>query len=136
METQVIEARRDTAIAPELPSTGGLGVVPALIWAFRIRDDGSAESLPVDAPISGRHDGWLWLHFNLADTRASEWLKAAALPEPALAMLLSRDRHQQLHVTASSVYGIIADFVKQVEGSGDAVGHLRFAMTERLLVSG
>jgi zinc transporter len=136
MESQVIEARRDAPVMPHASSAGGLGVVPGLIWAFRIHDDGSAQSLAVDAPISGRHDGWLWLHFNLADARVSEWLKGADLPAPALAMLLSRDRHQQLHVAASSVYGIIADFVKQVEGSGDGVGHLRFAMTERLLVSG
>ena len=34
-----------------------LGVVPGLVWAFRIHDDGTADSLPVDQPVEARHDG-------------------------------------------------------------------------------
>ena len=45
----------------------GLGIVPGLVWAFLIHDDGSAEPLAPDQPIERRRDGWLWLHFNLAD---------------------------------------------------------------------
>jgi zinc transporter len=114
----------------------GFGIVPGLVWGFFIHDDGSAELLDVDRPIESRREGWLWLHFNLADTRASEWLRAAELPAPATAMLLSRDRHQQVHATESCVYGILADVVKRIEGPGDDVGHLRFIVTERLLISG
>jgi zinc transporter len=44
------------------PRVDGFGVVPGIIWAFRIHEDGTAEALPVDKPIENRHDGWLWLH--------------------------------------------------------------------------
>jgi len=137
METQLVAEMPGSAAEIDLSAAVdiGFGVVPGLVWAYRIRDDGSAQSLPIEAPIGSRRDGWLWLHINLADARAAEWLRTADLPPPALAMMLSRDRHQQLHATESCIYGIFADFVKQIEGSADDVGHLRFVMTERLLVS-
>jgi zinc transporter len=114
----------------------GFGIVPALIWTFRIHDDGSAEPLPVDEPIDHRHDGWLWLHLNLADGRAIEWLRTADLPAAGLALLLGRDKHQQLHTTESCTYGVFADFVRQIGGPADDIAQLRFVMTERLLISG
>jgi len=118
-------------------STGqGLGIVPGLVWAFRIHEDGSAEALALDQPIQHRRDGWLWLHFNLADVRSCHWLTAADMPAPAVAMLMSRDRHQQLHMGDNCIYGIFADHVRRIDGSSDEIGHLRFYMTERLLVSG
>ena len=39
--------------------------------------DGQAEPLNVELPVDLRGDGLLWLHFNLADTRARQWIKAA-----------------------------------------------------------
>jgi len=112
------------------------GLVPGLVWAFRFHDDGTADPLPIDQAIEPRHDGWLWLHFNLADRRAVQWLTDAELPAPALAMLLSRDRHQQVHSLDDCLYGIFADRVRDVGGASSEVGHLRFIMTERLLISG
>jgi zinc transporter len=121
---------------PDLPEPQGFGVVPGLVWAFLVRDDGSAEPIDRDGPIASRRDGWLWLHLNLADARAAEWLRATKLPAAALTMMLSRDRHQQLHAVESCIYGTFADFVTRLEGPGDDIGHLRFVMTERVLVSG
>ena len=43
--------------------------LPGLISAFRFDADGSVQELPVDRPIDAG-PGWLWMHFNLADTRA------------------------------------------------------------------
>jgi len=114
----------------------GLGVVPGLVWAFRIHADGSAEPLAVDQPIEHRHDGWLWLHLNLADQRAVAALRAMELPAPALALLLSHDTHQQIHAADESTYGVLADLVQRIDEGGDDTGHLRFIMTERLLLSG
>ena len=37
---------------PDLPETQGFGVVPGLVWAFLVRDDGSAEPLDRDGPIA------------------------------------------------------------------------------------
>lgn len=44
--------------------------IPALVWAFRLHSDGSAEPLPVDTSFEFNHDGRLWLNFNLTDVRA------------------------------------------------------------------
>ena len=97
-----------TPAAPEQDS----GVVPGLVWAFRIHADGSAEPLDVDAPLDRSRDGWLWLHFNLADARACRWLTASDCPAPALALLLSSDTYQQLHAGDDCVYGVFADLVR------------------------
>jgi zinc transporter len=139
MEAELSMLPSDPSVVIDLSAPAeprDLGVVPGLVWAFRIHVDGTTQSLPVDQPIERHRDGGLWLHFNLAHVRAAEWLSGAKLPAPALAMLLSRDRHQQLHASASCVYGIFADFMKRIEGASDEVGHLRFVMTERLLISG
>lgn len=33
--------------------------------------------LPINQPIPFSHDGLLWLHFNLTDSRALQWLASA-----------------------------------------------------------
>jgi zinc transporter len=112
--------------------------IPGLVWAFRIQADGSPESLAVDKPIPFGHDGLLWLHFNLADARALQWLASADLrtPAQARALLLSKDTYQQLHTTDDSVYGVISDLLRDIAEATEETGYLRFVMTERLLVSG
>ncbi|MBN8945131.1 MAG: transporter [Rhizobiales bacterium] len=110
--------------------------VPGLVWAFRIHPDGTAEELAVDAPLEDRHDGWLWLHFNLADQRAGLWLDSASgLPEPALALMRGADRHQQLHAADGCIYGVVADLVRDLSRVTHQIGHLRFAMTERRMIT-
>jgi len=113
-------------------------VVPGLVWAFRIHSDGSSESLDVGRPIDLRSPGLLWLHFNLADVRACQWLSASRLDMPPIAkvMVLSRDEFQQLHAVDNCVYGVISDLVRSIDAPTEQIGYLRFAMTENLLVSG
>src|ERR1700753_1347852 len=118
---------------------GGLAPpVPGLVWAFRIHADGSPEALPVDAPVSSDHDGLLWLHFNLADAQALHWLATTDLRIPAQAMqlVLGKDNFQQLHSADDSVYGVISDLMRDIAETSDETGYLRFAMTERILISG
>jgi zinc transporter len=110
--------------------------VPGLVWAFRIHDDGAAEQLPIDQPIPVRPEGWIWLHLDLANTAARQWITALDLPQAGIMTLRSRDRHQQLHVTDALVHGVVADMEKGIDGIGDDVGHLRFVMTDRMLISG
>jgi zinc transporter len=112
------------------------GVLPGLVWAFRFHEDGTVDALAPEQAIEHRHDGWLWLHLNLADLRAVTWVRAAGLPPAALASLLSRDTHQQLHAAEGCIYGLFADLVQRIEGCGEEIGYLHFVMTERLLVSG
>src|SRR5438128_2232009 len=111
-------------------------VIPGLVWAFRLHHDGSAEALGIDAPIEAGHDGRLWLHLNLTDVRARTWLAAARLPQLARDLLLSNDNYQQLHTIDHCVYGVFSDLVRDIDAATEETGFLRFAMTERLLISG
>jgi zinc transporter len=111
--------------------------VPGLVWAFRFHADGSGEKLDVDQPIGTHHDGWLWLHFNLADQRACHRLESLAeLPGAATALLLAVNAHEQIHVAKGCIYGVIADLDRTLEATTGEIGQLHFAMTERLLISG
>ena len=110
--------------------------LPGLISAFRSDVDGSVHELPVDQPIDAPQ-GWLWLHFDLADARACNFLKSGReLPAVARELLLAPDGHQQLHADCSCVYGVFADLVCGLGGVTDEIGFLHFAMTEKLFISG
>jgi zinc transporter len=114
--------------APAKPLAG-------LVCAFRFHADGTPEELNVDRPIA-EGPGWLWLHFNLADARAYQFLSAVSgLPEPARALLVAADEHQQLHGTELSLYGILADLVCGLDGATEEIGFLHFALTESLFIS-
>ena len=112
--------------------------VPGLVWAFRIDSEGRPHVLSVDLPLPDVGDDLLWLHFNLADARALQWLGSVDLPisHPARALLLSRESYQQLHVGHDCVYGVIADLRRDFDGETDEAGYLRFIMLERVLISG
>lgn len=112
--------------------------IPGLVWAFRIHADGNAEPLDVDCPIDLRGDGLLWLHFNLTDVRADQWLATAELdiPEAGKALLLSRDNFQQIHAADDSIYGVFSDLVRAIDSVTEETGYLHFVMTEKILLSG
>jgi zinc transporter len=112
------------------------GVIPGLVWAFHIHADGSSEPLAVDQPVEARHDGWLWLHFNLVDQRVGNWLTSIDIPPVAAALLTAHDNHQQLHAQDACIYGVITDLSREIGATGEEFAHLHFAMTERLLISG
>ncbi|MCA6122656.1 transporter [Bradyrhizobium sp. WSM 1704] len=112
------------------------GAVPGLVWAFRLHHDGRAEALPIDAPIEPSHDGRLWLHFNLTDVRTRAWLANLHIPQLARDLLLSNDNFQQIHIVDHCVYGVFSDLVRDINEATRETGYLRFAMTERLLISG
>ena len=120
------------------PGADGPGILPGLVFAFRVRADGAAEALPVDQPIdiSPVDGAWLWLHFNLADQRACHWLAAAPLPPPARALLAALHDHQQLYAAVDCVYGVFCDLVRDLDGALDRTAFLNFALTERLVVTG
>jgi zinc transporter len=123
------EPQRSTIMDADAP-------IPGLVWAFRLHSDGHAESLPVDKPVTFTHDGRLWLHFNLTDARARAWLAASDVPPLARDLLLSKDTFQQLHTIENCVYGVFSDLVRDIDSATEETGFLRFAMTERLLISG
>lgn len=131
LEVPVTSTQSDFVSSPSDP-------IPGLVWAFRIHSDGKPEPLPVDAGIDIAHGDLLWLHFNLADARALQWLAQIPIhaPEQARTLLLSKDTYQQLHATDDSIYGVISDLLRDIDEATEDTGYLRFVMTERLLVSG
>lgn len=121
-------------LAPDLPP--GSLPLPGLVWGFRIAPDGRAEEIDVEAPVDTAADGFLWLHFNLADTRCNAFLKTlSAFPPEAVEALVGPDTHQQLQADTGCVYGVIADLSRTFEGVTEDIALLHFAMTDRLLVS-
>jgi zinc transporter len=129
-------AESQRVVDETMPAGDTLGPIPGLVWAFRLHHDGSPETLPIDAPIEFSHDGRLWLHFNLTDARARAWLAATAVPQLARDLLLSHDNFQQIHIVDHCVYGVFSDLVRDIDKPTEETGFLRFAMTERLLISG
>jgi zinc transporter len=113
-------------------------MIPGLVWAFRIHADGSSDQLNIERPIDIRSPGLLWLHFNLADLRAFQWLSANDLNLPPVAkqLVLSKDEFQQLHTVDDCIYGVISDLVRAIDAPTEQIGYLRFAMTENILISG
>ncbi|AMN41576.1 CorA family divalent cation transporter [Rhodoplanes sp. Z2-YC6860] len=112
------------------------GLIPGLVWAFHIHDDGSAEQLPVDKPVASNHEGWRWLHLDLANVQTRHWLGSMDLPSAGLATLLTDNPHQQLHFGESLIHGVFADLLRNIDGASNDIGHLHFMMTDRLLISG
>jgi zinc transporter len=106
-----------------------------LVFAVRFHKDGSSEQLAVEQPPEP-DGGWLWLHFNLADMRACQFLSTTAeLPEPARALLVTADEHQQLQRSEACLYGVLADLVCGLSGPTEEIGFLHFALTEGVFIS-
>jgi zinc transporter len=133
---QIMLAEQRSGIAESLPPVVAELPIPGLVWAFRLHHDGSAEPLPIGTPIEFSHDGRLWLHFNLTDARARAWLGSSQIPSLARDLLLSHDNFQQIHIIDHCVYGVFSDLVREIDKPTEETGFLRFAMTERLLISG
>src|SRR5664279_4933778 len=115
------------------------GRPPGLVLAFHMHADGRAEELrggKLPDPSTG-DAGWLWLHFNLADKRACQWIGVlATVPAAARALLVAPQDHQQLYATNDCIYGVFSDLVRALEGAVEQTAHLTFAMTERVVVTG
>lgn len=131
-------AKADFAIETDRPrDERHLGIVPGLVWAFRVLPGGSADAVSPFSEIENAHGGWLWLHFNLSDARAVQWLQETPfLSADAREVLLSGDCYQRLHASEDCIHGVLADFVQNLDRASHEIGHLHFVMTERLLLSG
>jgi len=113
---------------------------PGFIWAYRFRGDGIAERLNPEAieSVLQAGDGWVWLHLNLANVRALDWLQSAApIPDEARTLFLQVDEHQTLQVTDDGVIcGIFSDLKQEFnEKSTEDIAKLRFCVTENFMVS-
>ena len=123
-----------TEILNGAPVQGGAILVfppeplPGLVAAFRQKLDGTTEELAVDQPIAAEPNGWLWLHFNLADARACHLLRFSSyFPAAARELLVAADDHQQLNASEACLFGVFPDLVFGLDGATDEIGFLHFA---------
>jgi zinc transporter len=113
--------------------------IPGLIWAYRFREGYAPELLqPRELPAAlATEDGWLWLHFNLTDRLAQEWIGGFdRLPEQARKPFLALDETLGLHAIDHVIFGVIADFHGELGEETNHIGRLRFALNDRLVISG
>jgi zinc transporter len=111
-------------------------MLPGLAWAYCFDRNGCAEEQAIDQPIADRHDGWMWLHFDLNDPRVPQSVQSiSSLPVTAKELLLATDEHQQIHADNDCVYGMFAGLNGGPDNTEREIGFIHFAMNEKLLVS-
>lgn len=78
-----------------------------------------------------------WLHFNLADTRATNWINACALiPEDARELLLDSDAHIRSENFDQSIALIIGDLFHDFKDDPEDLGVLRLYLDNERLITG
>ena len=114
-------------------------VLPGLVWAYAFDEDGRGRAIGGDdlpATLAG-HDGWVWLHFNLADGRGRAWIEQRApLPEAARELLLDSDDHLCLIADQDALIGVFSDFRRELDHDTQDIARLKFALHGRVLVTG
>jgi len=118
----------------ELPDTRGL------ITGFVFRPE--ASPVPVGwAEISALPEscqgGVVWLHFNLTDARARDWIShGGMLSDEAAEFLLSAETRIRLDRLGDGIAGVLADLHHDFDLDPESVGVIRFYAEAQLLVSG
>lgn len=123
---------RPETIPPDINPAAGI------VSAYRFRADGTAEILAADAVdrAIAAGDGWFWIHLSRADTRCRNWVEHhAPLSEIVREILLNDEDHQRLEVHGREIVGVIPDLQLEFDNPTEDLGRLRFAMTDRLLVT-
>jgi len=81
--------------------------------------------------------GLAWLHFNLTDVRAREWLSRGGVLSPAAAgFLVAPERRIGLDRLDQAITGVLADLHHDFDLDPESVGVIRFVAEAGLVVSG
>src|SRR5215468_2667371 len=119
-------------LADATPSTG-------IVWAYRFRPDGDAESIPndkIETTLAEHGAGWIWVHLALADTRCRSWIaQHAPVSELGREVLGGPDRHLRLDILGQEIVGVVPDLRQEFAQPGEDLVRLRFVMTERMLIT-
>ena len=82
-------------------------------------------------------EGLVWLHFNLTDVRACDWLNNGGfLSEAAAGFLLKADSRIRLERLGPGIIGVLADLHHDFDLDPESVGVIRFVADAGLVVSG
>ncbi len=115
----------------ENPDTGGL------ICGFSLQDGGPAYPVQWDHKSPSLPAGAMWLHFNLADTRATNWIaQCSALPQDARDLLLDQDNHAACEVFHHGLAMTLGDLHHDFNDDPEGFGTLRLYIDQRFVISG
>lgn len=116
--------------------------LPGLLWAMRFDEAGCGHLLEHGEPVPTLGtfgEGFLWLHFNLNDTRVAELAAAGRLgPARLVEAAFASDPHQRVAVEAHHIGGVVADLVRERDAGvrTHPGGRLHFVLGANHLVSG
>lgn len=107
-----------------------------LICGFCLHAKTSAQPLrlyPANQPPTEPH----WLHFNLADTRACNWLSACeSIPTDARDLLLGSDSHIRSENFNTGLALVIGDLFHDFKEDPEELGVLRLYLDNKRLITG
>jgi len=126
--------------ALNVAADGAQAWLGGLVFAIAFDRDGVGRTLSnCDASTleQAAGEGWLWLHFNLADMRTQTFVGRHAALSPAVRALLLDDEDRHLAVGDAQAVGLIlSDFQTEFDGAvGFEPARLRLALGDRLVVS-
>jgi zinc transporter len=109
-----------------------------IMWVYRFGDGGVAAAQPCESVAAALAEpgGWTWVHVGLADARARAWLtRHSPLSEAARDVLTGADEHLRLDIAGGELVGVMPDLQQNFAQPSEDLVRLRFAMTERLLIT-
>jgi len=109
-----------------------------IVWVYRFKDDGTATSFPCEQveQILAIEGGWTWIHIGLADTRGRTWVtQHAPVSDIARELLTGPDEHMRLDILGGEVIGVLPDLQQEFARPTEDLVRLRFAMTDRMLIT-
>jgi len=118
-------------LTPEVPDTGGM------ICGFVLRRDQPAEAVAWSVvSANSSSDDPLWLHFNLADVRARNWITVCeGLPEAARELLLDVDHHIRFERIENGLAGVVGDLHHDFDATPETLGVLRLYVDDRWVIT-
>lgn len=111
-----------------------------LVCGFRLH--AGAAAVPLDRHEDGLvpdgpDGGAVWLHFNLTDARARNWLaNSPRLPAQAREVLLDGTPHIGLSTAGNGLTGVLGDLNYDTGDDDIGLGLLQFYVDERWLITG
>lgn len=108
-----------------------------LICGFLLQANESAQPVQWDHHSTQLPDGQVWLHFNLADTRATNWIAHCEnLPDDARELLLSQEGRAGCEVLHRSLALTIGDLHHDFNDDPEGFGTLRLYLDSRCVITG
>lgn len=78
----------------------------------------------------------VWLHFNLADASARDWIEhCRRIPPSARKVLLGTDGHMRIEGAGTGITGVVGDLHHEFAGKPDELGVLRLFLDSGCMIS-